>query len=205
MLPTSLELIQRILYLYRFAEKITQATRWLKKKVKLIAECNSSSEYCPEESCSGTWGICSRHQNVKTSQINSLPGHYPVQLTQLQCLQQCNRICNQALQCRHPLLGSQVVTSIELSLTALTPGSPSAARRRWWSRWWRSARGTRGSGSRWSTTSPPPRPSSSQSRHLQHSFISLECFCSSMELTLLARFSFIHLKIWSIPMHFSWT
>ena len=40
-------------------------------KSELIAECHGCSKYCPEESCSGTWGELSRDEKIKTSWMNS--------------------------------------------------------------------------------------------------------------------------------------
>ena len=53
-------------------------------------------------------------QDPTTSQTIPHPsGHYPVELAQLQCLQQCDRIRNQTVQCWHTLLGPQVGISCQ--------------------------------------------------------------------------------------------
>ena len=110
MLPILSELIQRILYLYRFVCKKNQASGFLKK-----TDCRM-----PRLPLIPSWRILfwdPRYlQDPTTSQTILHPsGHYPVELAQLQCLQQCDRIRNQTVQCWHTLLGPQVGISFQLN------------------------------------------------------------------------------------------
>ena len=50
-------------------------------------------------------------EDEKFYELFLFPGHNSVQLTQLQCVQQCNRISDQTMQCWHAVLGSKVDSS----------------------------------------------------------------------------------------------
>ena len=52
-----------------------------------------------------------KKEDEKFYELFLFSGHHPVQLAQLQCVQQCNRISDQTMQCRHTVLGSEVDNS----------------------------------------------------------------------------------------------
>ena len=171
---------------------------------KFIAECHFCSEHCPQESCSGTWGEHCSLCSCRGNSINQFSKD--IILSNSHSYNACNNAiesaikrCNAdtlSLDLRYWYIFDATHMILMLLLTAFTPGSLSAARRRSWTRWWRSARGTPGSGLPWLITSPPPPPLSSQLQPSPHSFTSSGCSCLWMGLMHQARLKFeVHIVI----------